>query len=553
MTKPELIRFQGVTKRPESNIYQFVLRVPRDVRQHFASDWAVRCSLGTADLREANDKARALQADWAARFAALRSDKPAPVDLAALRARLLAYAETKYLPAADRSSAAMTPAQREEAASIAAFSRDVVLDGIAKGYIPEDAEHWIARMLGPERSSVTEAEALPFFAMLLELRHESLADSTRTFPLRVRRLAERRALVAIDVPLVSAAAAPRAEPAAGGHKIADALDAWKAGQQSRKTIGAFTRHARQFAELMGDPVLESISKVDAISFRDKLQAWAVSERKTASTADNALVSIRALVNVARDRGWIDGNPFERLTVKVGGKEAEGREPWTHDELRTLFTDPIWTAHRLPDDRKAGAEAAYWLPLMACYTGARVSELAQLWTDDLTTTPGAEVIEFRSNAARSQRLKNEGSWRAVPMHSELVRLGLPQYAASLPAGPLFPKLPRAGQNGPGGQFSDWFGDLKSGKGFVTPAKSFHSFRHLVATELRLAGAAEAQADAITGHAGEGVARTVYSATIRREAQRLRPVIELLRFDVLRQLPGRYPVETMKAAKVRECAE
>jgi integrase len=87
----------------------------------------------------------------------------------------------------------------------------------------------------------------------------------------------------------------------------------------------------------------------------------------------------------------------------------------------LFGDPIWTEHRLPKARKAGADAAYWLPLMAAYTGARVSELAQLWTDDITTDEGAEVIEFRDNTERAQGLKTEGSWRAVPMHSELVRL------------------------------------------------------------------------------------------------------------------------------------
>ena len=86
----------------------------------------------------------------------------------------------------------------------------------------------------------------------------------------------------------------------------------------------------------------------------------------------------------------------------------------------------------------------------------------------------------------------------------------------------------GKNGAGGQFSHWFGTFKHGKGFMSPTKSLHSFRHLVASELRLAGASDALADAITGHAGQGTGRTVYSATIRREAERLRGIVELLRF-------------------------
>lgn len=555
MTKAEVTRFPGVCKRADANTYQFALRVPKDVQQHFTGAWAVRCSLGTADLREANSKAKVLHAEWAARFDALRSGRPPPVDLVAVRRKLLAYAEQKYLPAADRMSAGYTPAERAEHAALVAFSRDAVLQGIEQGYIPEDAEPWLSAMLGEQRSTVTEGEALPFFAMLLELRYESLTDSTRTFPLRVRRLTERRALLPANTPHTahsegratgSAAASPE------GHRIADALAAWKTGAKAEKSLVSFSRHAAQFAELMGDPVLSSIDRAGAISFRDKLQQWAVENKKTAVTADNVLVSIRALTNVARDRGWIEGNnPFERLTVKVGGKESEGREPWTKDELLTLFDDPLFLEYSLPAGdtaigRKAGGAAAYWIPLMACYTGARVSELAQLRTDDVTTTKGAEVIEIRASAEHGQKLKTKGSWRAVPMHSELIRLGLPEYIDGLPDGPLFPQLPQAGKNGPGGQFSQWFGDYKRRKGFKSPAKSLHSFRHLMATELRLAGATDAQADGITGHAGEGVARTVYSATIRREAERLRPVIELLRFEALRRLPVCGPAKAQSSA-------
>ena len=122
-----------------------------------------------------------------------------------------------------------------------------------------------------------------------------------------------------------------------------------------------------------------------------------------------------------------------------------------------------------------------------------------------------------------------------MHPELIRLGFCDYVQSLPKGSLFPHLPKEGKNGAGGQFGKWFGSFKSAKGFTSPAKSFHSFRHLVATELRLAGATDAQADAITGHAGNGVGRQVYAATIRRKAEQLRHVIELLEFPT-KQIPA-----------------
>jgi hypothetical protein len=362
VTKDDVTRFPGVTRRADSNTYQFALRVPKDVQQHFKSPWAVRCSLGTADLRAANDKAKSLQAEWVTRFEAMRAGKPAPVDLAALRAKLLDYAERKYLPAADRLSAGHSPAERQERARIVELERQGVQDGIEKGYVAEEAEPWLSAMFGKQRCPVTVGEALPFIAMLMELRHESLTDSTRTFPLRVKRLAARRALLALDATPAgaTAASASQPKPPQACHRIADALEAWKGQQQSEKTIGAFTRHANQLAALMGDPVLSSIDKAAAIAFRDKLQQWAVEGGKTARTADNVLVSVRALMNAARDRGWVEGNPFERLTVKIGGKESEGREPWTAAELGTLFDDPLFLAYRIPagdtaSNRKAGTE------------------------------------------------------------------------------------------------------------------------------------------------------------------------------------------------------
>ncbi len=543
--------FPGVHRRSDSLTWQFGLRVPKDLASQFRSAWAVRRSLGTSELREANDKAKALQAEWAARFESMRSGKPAlapappTLDLAALRTKMLARAERHSLPLVDGRSAALTPEARVESADRFRYQRDFLLEGLKSGYdASEFADEWLDAILGEDRPQAAVTEALAFYAGLTDLFAESMTDHTRTFPRRVEWLAAKRALAVADAPLIKAATpdVPMAQATGKGRKIADALGEWKMTQTRAKTIGVFSRHAEQFAGMMGDPDLSSVGRVEASLFRDKLQAWAMAEKKTASTADNALVSIRALANVARDKGWIQSNPFERLAVKVGGKEAEGREPWTHEELRVLFDDPIWTQHRLPEDRKVGAEAAYWIPLIACYTGARVTEIAQLWTDDLTLAKGAEVIEFRDNEGREQRLKTEGSWRAVPMHSELVRLGLPGYAASLPSGPLFPKLPTAGRNGAGGQFGQWFGAFKRGKGFTSPQKTLHSFRHLVATELRLAGASEAQADGITGHVGEGVARKTYSATIRRNAERLRPVIELLRFDAtgcLRARPSASP--------------
>jgi hypothetical protein len=110
VTQATLTRFPGVYRHADSAIYQFGLRTPKDLKSHIVTPWAVRCSLGTADLREANEKAKALQAHWSAEFTRMRGGgamaAPEPVqapDLTALRRHLLKQLEaslTHWTPAA---------------------------------------------------------------------------------------------------------------------------------------------------------------------------------------------------------------------------------------------------------------------------------------------------------------------------------------------------------------------------------------------------------------------------------------------------------------------
>lgn len=538
MTKATVIKFPGIHRRTDSGIFQFGLRAPVDLLQHFPSGWAIRCSLRTADLRTANNKAKALQTEWVQKFESLRSGNPVPVDLDRIRAELHARFQ-ELLRKVDEQYVGLSSAERQEVADSLRWQLGEARDAVAGRYVPDWAEPWLLALNIP-RSPLADVEAMAHLVMVIEIKHEALSDESRTFPLRVKGIQGRRALLEATQYVAPTFGAGSVSVRSTGkeYRISDALAVWGEATRPTKTVVTFARHAQLFSKMMGDPCLSAVDKTLAIEFRDKLQGWAVSESKTARTADNVLVSIRALVNIAKDKGWLDGNVFERLSVVVGGKDSEGREPWTHQELGVLFADPIWAEHRLPEDRKAGADAAYWIPLIACYSGARVSEIAQLWTDDVELNPGKEVIEFRPSAERGQVLKTSGSWRAVPIHSELIRLGLREYVASLPTGYLFPNLPIHGQNGAGGQFAQWFGDFKRSKGFDSSSKTLHSFRHLVATELRLMGATDPQADAITGHAGNGVGRTTYSATIRRSAERLRAVIEMLRYDALKSLPSKH---------------
>lgn len=584
MTDPAVTRFPGVHLRPDSNRYQFGLKPPDELAHHFPGEWAVRLSLRTSDLSKANAMAKVLHAEWAQKFEALaKSENPVAVDLTPVLATAIAAEIRRMVLAADDNmrdfpevpNALLAIAERKRQPKSGSPHGSLLIDVAAPVAAP-NGQGLAGRLAGlseAQRGAVAAFNAIAEGQAAVDMAARNLkavlalaasvakqmglsidwtTDAGKAGLLECLKahrtasadLIKRDAGAVIDTPDAPkpdarASAAPTAPTQC--KRMVDAFGAWKGlGVRKEKTSRSFARHVVEFAEMMGDPELSTLSKSDGIRFRDALTRRAIKDINTAASADNVLTTIKAITNVAVEQGWLQVNPFAGLVVTHGGRKSAGREPWTSDDLTRLFDSPLFTEYLLPSGNsvatKAGADAAYWVPLICLYTGARPSEVCQLWTDDLSIVDGHLVVEFREDLIRGTSLKNPASWRALPIHSELVRLGLLDYWQSVAAssgGPgwLFPAVPKSGVNGAAGQFGQWFGVFKAAQGYGTPTKSLHSFRHTVETELGFAGLSATLVDAITGHEGQGTGRKVYGATIRRQASRLRPSIELLRYPGL----------------------
>lgn len=75
---------------------------PKDLLKHFDGRPTIRHSLGTRDLREANEKARLLHAELTSQFAALRrSDNPQKVELTEGLIRAIAGELRRWVLVAD--------------------------------------------------------------------------------------------------------------------------------------------------------------------------------------------------------------------------------------------------------------------------------------------------------------------------------------------------------------------------------------------------------------------------------------------------------------------
>jgi integrase len=318
---------------------------------------------------------------------------------------------------------------------------------------------------------------------------------------------------------------------ASGCGLRAAYEGWLKTQARKKSTRLeFARGIDRFIELHGDLDVTQINRRHVREFRDAAQlvptgrsgkllkatlpqlveysrAHPDAPRIKAATVNKWLNCLGAVLNWSRKNGlvpddvpWSDPVSGMRLT-----EERSNRQPWELEELKLLFGSPIYLQGERPLGGKG--EAAYWLPLVALFSGARLNELAPLCVDDvkLDTASGVRFITVIEDADAGRSVKTDSSVRAVPIHSELVRIGFIEFVDHVrqnegSSARLFPKLTPGPKGGFGEAFSKWFGRYKRDLGIDNPSSVFHSFRHGFKDALRAAGVNEDVNDALTGHSG-----------------------------------------------------
>ena len=307
--------------------------------------------------------------------------------------------------------------------------------------------------------------------------------------------------------------------------LRDIYERWvKSKPRSSDAINTCMRALLLYEEETGNPPLHLLTRAHGDSFRAWLQE---PERKTASkTAYDRFTWVKTLLKFAyRDLELISRHPWEG--IELFKETTKQRRPWSEAELQTLFGQPLFQEYALPKDWRAGSDAAYWIPLLGLYTGARLSELAQLKTNDIKVFDEIPTISI-TNLGSNQQLKTSSSIRSIPIHSELIRLGFFEYVTNIRAQKmesLWPKLSQR-KNKPGGYFSNWFGEYRANIGLLG-YPDFHCFRHTVRSQLGEAEVPEHVIDSILGHEIKGSTGTkIYT---HRTLKTLKNAIDTLQYQ------------------------
>ncbi|MGZ8473460.1 MAG: site-specific integrase [Candidatus Deferrimicrobiaceae bacterium] len=127
------------------------------------------------------------------------------------------------------------------------------------------------------------------------------------------------------------------------------------------------------------------------------------------------------------------------------------------------------------------------PCWGLYTGARLNELCQLYTEDIREEEGITCIDI--NEKEDKKTKTASSRRLIPVHPILIELGFKEYVDSIRAAGeprLWSALKKKKRDGYGSDLGKWY--QRFNRKFVTTEKLrvFHSMRHNLANELKQRG-------------------------------------------------------------------
>jgi hypothetical protein len=247
------------------------------------------------------------------------------------------------------------------------------------------------------------------------------------------------------------------------------------------------------------------------------------DRMTDKTAKRHLSTLSQFFKHAVNRGKMSMAQRAELIDEHGFKSADGardqRDNWEVDELKTLFSSPVYTGCHAFRRSQPGTDiirdAKFWLPLLGLHQGGRLEEFADLYGRDIICDEGQWAFKIVPMAAdeesgtKERRLKTFAAKRTIPMHPEIIKFGFLDYVRQIaprPDDPIFPDLEPQGEDGKRGpRFTRWFVEYRRAIEIYREGVAAHAFRHEVIHRLSNVVKDLQQRrhrDYMTGHAAKG---------------------------------------------------
>ncbi|KIU37353.1 hypothetical protein SR39_01180 [Methylobacterium radiotolerans] len=259
----------------------------------------------------------------------------------------------------------------------------------------------------------------------------------------------------------------------------------------RVCIGKIVKH-------LGRADMTTVTEQDVLGWR----AAMLKGELAPSTVKVTLESIKAHFAYARGQRMIPSNPFAelRVTFKADNHPRKTEEKTAYDIADISRLIRVSRDEKIPSRR--------WLPLLSAATGARISELTQLWGQRVVEVDGIWMLLIRPAEDRG-RLKNSYAVRDIPLHPAVIEAGFLDFVRTRGPGPIFydeRKTQRSGEkHHPSSYVSNGLGHWIRRQGFNDPNKSpNHACRHFFKTVAHEVGVDPIVANWLQGHRTPGEA-------------------------------------------------
>ena len=484
-------------------------RIPTELIEHYGRKEIVR-SLGTSNRKEAERLCRIEGVKLDHEFASVRALHASviPVDSGTITARFRSAGhDDSYVEREGWLDPIRQPADGQSVDVEAMASRRLAKLRRQRDEAAMQGYEALTSFMARQRSNLENQEAFldgdfpPMYSLSV---HEAWRNALRTFHGKVLVPQESCATE-------STSTSTRSRITGAGTPLASIVEKWAAERKpDAQTIRQATQRTGTFVDLVGAIPVELIEPQHAVTFKNKM----LESGQSAVNTNHYLTTLTTLLNFAKnDLLLVPSNPFAGIRLDIRKNAKERVIAFDLPALKAIFASPIYTGGTVPAGGKGAA--AYWLPLLALFTGARAEELCQLRPEDVYedryySEGDAErtvwVVAITDRGDDAQGLKNEGSRRRFPIHAELLRLGFVEFAvAAKGRSRLFDKLEPDVRGRESGNWLKWFGKyLRSVCGVTDTRMVFHSFRHTFKDAAR-ASMQEPESDAITGHSSGKVGR------------------------------------------------
>ena len=223
------------------------------------------------------------------------------------------------------------------------------------------------------------------------------------------------------------------------------------------------------AVLMGIPKNMAKAKAyNGMTLNETIASASDAEKLSLKTVKKYFVMMKGFIDWCCDELDIPTPPGSKIKVSHKSNPQEARLSFNKTQLKGIFGSPLYrgcksAARRTVPGSMVYRDGKFWIPLISLFSGMRMGEIIQLGIEDLREESELWIFDINTESSdgSSKGLKTKQSKRKVPVHSELIKIGLLAYLEERIENPgddlrLFPDVKQGSKGDISQYFSKWFG-------------------------------------------------------------------------------------------------